>query len=89
MLSINDTAHVVTQITDLRTDLANGNVPGAEKLITQLGNFLPKKQPLEWEMLAAFLIDHLKEAETRVALMHFLGKINELLDPFRPDQEED
>ena len=87
MLTNEETANLETLIEDLSLDLRNGNIPAAEKLIAELGNFLRNKQPLGWQMLSVFLIDHLTEAQIRTSLLHFLPKVKEIICPLQPDQE--
>ncbi|MBA7469597.1 hypothetical protein ES707_04869 [subsurface metagenome] len=87
MMNEEELANVVQLIVDLDLDVRNGNIPEAEKLIASLVNNLSHQHPLKWEMLAAFLIDHLTEAETRAALVHLLPKVKELLDATLPGYE--
>lgn len=82
-------AHLVLQLDDLETDLRNSNLPESSKLIFSLANFLTKKQPLGWLMLANFISDHLEVLEIRLALLHLMPEIQKLICPSQPDQEAD
>ena len=87
MLNQEEITYIVALIDDLETDLRNSNLPASSKLICSLANFLSKKQPLGWLMLANFISDHLGVVEIRLALLHLMPEVKELIDPYRPDQE--
>lgn len=87
MLNVEETANVITLLEDLETNLRNSNLPESSKLIFSLANFLTQKQPLGWLLLSNFISDHLEVVEIRLALLHLLPKVKDIICPVQPEEE--
>ena len=87
MLNQEETANIVQLLDDLCLDLRNGNVPAAKLLVISISNCLHLKLPIDWSSLGSFVDDNLCEYEFRVALIHLIPKLKELVCPFLSDQE--
>jgi len=87
MMTEEETANIVTLLEDLLTDLRNGNVPTSTLLIVSIVNCLLLKQPLEWKMLGALLIENLEAIEIRLALLQFVPVFKELVGSFPGETE--
>lgn len=87
MLNEAETTNIIQLMDDLEIDLRNGNVPAAKLLIVSIVNCLLLKFPLEWKMLGELFIGNLETYETRVALLHLLSLLKDMLWPVESGTE--